>query len=137
MNASIHNFPWIAFGVFTVYAVIPAVVGLLNLLCGWLDDWEKTFKYPSITRFGFPYYIDREKRHWDLEDFLFFNCFLGGISGGLLTIPVEILRIHHGYVFWPILFSGITFAVVLYCAKKVMRLTKAFHKHIADKSAHK
>ena len=136
MNDTTTFIPWVAISVFTVYAVIPAITGMLHQLCYWLDDGEKTFKYPSLVKFGFPYFARRDTRTWDVHDFVIHNCMLIGILGSLIGVFLDAFRLKHPEIFWPAAFSAGVLFVVLLFIKKGLKLKKAFDRHIKDKKAH-
>lgn len=125
----VSNMPWFTIFAVVVFVAVPIFLGLLYLVCGWVDDWEESFVYPSASMI--PYSVkEYDGSYRPLSAFI-------AMLAVIVSVAADALRVNVPQFFWPFLFASLSIALLLYVVKKGVRLKKAFFKHIADKNAHR
>jgi hypothetical protein len=119
---------WPATLTMLIFTVIPLLVGTAHYVCSWIDDGEKTFKYPRTM--AIPFYRAVYDKPSDVDPCAALNAAASLLAAFILAVFYK----GFGFVIplW-ILLIPLPFILV----KKVFKLGKAFSKHVLDKNAHK
>lgn len=124
---------WPTVTIFTMCVALPLLLLIVYGICGWMDDWEKTFKYPSPMMLpwlrAWVGFVSKDADLVPITPLLTVGMAVAcpwlttafSIEGISLTIPALTLL-------------GIS--ILLYITKKGFKAIKLLKKHMADKSVH-
>lgn len=129
------SYPFNYYVIFTLFlytTIIPLAGLIVWYVCSWLDDGEKSYKYPSPLNLKI-YSWCKKLNYSDPDIPMTFLVFFGGFC----TYPAGIA------LAWLLqsqpmtVISFLSVLAVLFVAKALVRLAKKFNKHCKDTNAHK
>lgn len=135
--------PFLSIAVFC-FILLPLVLLGVYHICRWMDDKEYTFNYPGPHHLPWiP--VEKEPEWFGSERGCGYIDTAGDYSknaglGFLISIVLDINWNFAGSLgLSPVILPSIviTTTLIIFLSRKIIRLSKAFSRHVADKDVHK